>query len=113
MRLPGCFRAAWARFLLGPAGLVSVLCPRGTAFAYFAVAGVVRSLGTDLADAARVHGLPRRRTVMLQVGSLTPALLAGVVLVFAETVSDFGVASTLAGDAHFPVITRCGAPRAA
>jgi iron(III) transport system permease protein len=27
------------------------------------------------------------------------------VLVFAETVSDFGVASTLAADAHFPVIT--------
>jgi iron(III) transport system permease protein len=91
--------------LLGPAGVVLVLSLRGIAFAYFAVAGVVRSLGTGLADAARVHGLSRRRTALVQLGSLTPALLAGFVLVFAETVSDFGVASTLAADAHFPVIT--------
>ncbi|HEX8006152.1 MAG TPA: hypothetical protein VF482_06965 [Trebonia sp.] len=91
--------------LLGPLGVVVVLSLRGVAFAYFAVAGVVRSLGRDLGDAARVHGLSRLRTVTVQLGSLTPALLAGFVLVFAETVSDFGVASTLAADAHFPVIT--------
>ena len=104
-QVTGWYPATLDHFLVGPAGVVFVLCLRGIAFAYFAVAGVIRSLGTDLADAARVHGLPRRRTVMLQVGSLTPALLAAFVLVFAETVSDFGVASTLAGDAHFPVIT--------
>jgi iron(III) transport system permease protein len=97
--------AALDHLLLGPAGVVLVLSLRGIAFAYFAVAGVVRSLGTGLADAAQVHGLSRRRTAMVQLGSLAPALLAGFVLVFAETVSDFGVASTLAADAHFPVIT--------
>jgi iron(III) transport system permease protein len=97
--------AALNHLLLGPVGVVLVLSLRGIAFAYFAVAGVVRSLGTGLADAAQVHGLSRRRTLLVQLGSLTPALLAGFVLVFAETVSDFGVASTLAADAHFPVIT--------
>jgi iron(III) transport system permease protein len=97
--------AALDHLLLGPAGVVLVLSLRGIAFAYFAVAGVVRSLGTGLADAAQVHGLSRRRTALVQLGSLTPALLAGFVLVFAETVSDFGVASTLAADAHFTVIT--------
>jgi len=91
--------------LLGPLGVMLVLSLRGVAFAYFAVAGVVRTLSRDLGDAARVHGLSRFRTVMIQLSSLTPALLAGFVLVFAETVSDFGVASTLAADAHFPVIT--------
>ena len=101
----GWYPAGLDHLLVGPGGVVVVLTLRGIAFAYFAVAGVVRSLGTDLADAARVHGLPRWRTAMVQVGSLTPALLAGFVLVFAETVSDFGVASTLAADAHFPVIT--------
>jgi iron(III) transport system permease protein len=95
--------AALDHLLLGPAGVVLVLSLRGIAFAYFAVAGVVRSLGPG--DAARVHGLSRWRTALVQLGSLTPALLAGFVLVFAETVSDFGVASTLAADAHFPVIT--------
>jgi iron(III) transport system permease protein len=101
----GWYPATLDHLFVGPAGVVLVLSLRGVAFAYFAVADVVRSMGTDLGDAARVHGLPRRRTVLVQVGSLTPALLAGFVLVFAETVSDFGVASTLAADAHFPVIT--------
>jgi iron(III) transport system permease protein len=104
-RVTGWNPVALDHLLLGPAGVVLVLSLRGIAFAYFAVAGVVRSLGTGLADAARVHGLSRRRTALVQLGSLTPALLAGFVLVFAETVSDFGVASTLAADAHFPVIT--------
>jgi iron(III) transport system permease protein len=101
----GWYPATLDHLLLGPGGVVVVLSLRGVAFAYFAVAGVVRSLGTDLGDAARVHGLSRWRTAMIQVGSLTPALLAAFVLVFAETISDFGVASTLAADAHFPVIT--------
>jgi iron(III) transport system permease protein len=97
--------AALDHLLLGPAGVTLVLSLRGIAFAYFAVAGVIRSLGTGPADAARVHGLSRWRTWLVQLGTLTPALLAGFVLVFAETVSDFGVASTLAADAHFTVIT--------
>lgn len=103
--LTGWYPATLDHLLVGPGGVVLVLTLRGVAFAYFAVAGVVRSMGTDLGDAARVHGLSRWRTTAIQVGSLTPALLAGFVLVFAETVSDFGVASTLAADAHFPVIT--------
>jgi iron(III) transport system permease protein len=101
----GWYPAGLDHLLLGPGGVVVILSLRGVAFAYFAVAGVVRSMGRDLGDAARVHGLSRSRTAKVQLASLTPALLAGFVLVFAETVSDFGVASTLAADAHFPVIT--------
>jgi iron(III) transport system permease protein len=103
--LTGWYPSTLDHLLVGPGGVVVVLGLRGVAFAYFAVAGVVRSLGTDLGDAARVHGLSRWRTAVIQAGSITPALLAAFVLVFAETVSDFGVASTLAADAHFPIIT--------
>ncbi len=101
----GWYPASLDHLLLGPAGVVLVLTLRAVAFSYFAVAGVVRSMGNSPGDAARVHGLPRWRTALVQVGSLTPALMAGFVLAFAETISDFGVASTLAADAHFPVIT--------
>lgn len=104
-QVTGWYPAALDHLLVGPGGVVLVLSLRGVAFAYFAVAGVVRSMGSDLRDAARVHGLSRWRTAVVQVASLLPALLAAFVLVFAETVSDFGVASTLAADAHFPVIT--------
>jgi iron(III) transport system permease protein len=93
------------QLLLGPVGVVAVLSMRGVAFAYFAVSGVIGTMGIGLEDAARVHGLPWRRRISVQLGTITPALIAGFVLVFAETVSDFGVASTLAANAHFPVIT--------
>ena len=36
---------------------------------------------------------------------LAPALWTALAIVFAESISDFGVAATLAYDAHFPVAT--------
>ncbi|MCU1492730.1 MAG: hypothetical protein JWO62_494 [Acidimicrobiaceae bacterium] len=94
-----------SKLLFGPVGVVAVLSLRGIPFAYFALAGVVRSLGRGLEDAARVHGLPVWRRYWVQIGSLMPAILAGLLLVFAESISDFGVASTLAANARFPIIT--------
>jgi iron(III) transport system permease protein len=95
---------AW-KLLFGPIGVVTVLTLRGIPFGYFAVAGVVRSFSWSVEEAARVHGLPTWRRYSIQIGSVTPAILAGCLLVFAESISDFGVASTLAANAHFPIIT--------
>jgi len=97
--------APLSKLLFGPAGIVAVLTLRGIPFAYFAVAGVVRSLGRSFEEAARVHGLPVWRRYWVQIGSVMPAILAGCLLVFAESISDFGVASTLAANARFPIIT--------
>jgi iron(III) transport system permease protein len=94
-----------SKLLFGPAGVVFVLTLRGIPFAYFALSGVVKSLGRDFEDAARVHGLPVWRRYWVQIGTLMPAILAGALLVFAESISDFGVASTLAANARFPIIT--------
>lgn len=97
--------ASFSKLLFGPAGVVLVLTLRGIPFAYFAVAGVVRSLSRSFEEAARVHGLPVWRRYWVQIGSVMPAILAGCLLVFAESISDFGVASTLAANARFPIIT--------
>lgn len=91
--------------VIGPLGVVWILAVRGVPFAYFAIAGAVAGLGREFEDAGRTHGGRWWRTLRLQVGMLAPALWAAFALVFAESISDFGVASTLAVDAQFPIAT--------
>ena len=53
----------------------------------------------------RVHGGGRMATARVVVPVLAPAVLASIALVFAETMSDYGVASTLAFQSHFTMAT--------
>jgi len=52
-----------------------------------------------------VHGGGRFAAGRTIVALLAPAIWSALAIVFAESVSDFGVAATLANDAHFPVAT--------
>ena len=52
-----------------------------------------------------MHGGGRMATARVVVPVLAPAVLASVALVFAETMSDYGVSSTLAFQSHFPMAT--------
>jgi iron(III) transport system permease protein len=91
--------------VMGPVGVAVVLGLKGTPFSYFALAPSISAVGGDLEHAARVHG-GGRMAVLRTVGPvLLPAALSGFVIVFAESVGDFGVATTIAASAHFPVAT--------
>jgi iron(III) transport system permease protein len=91
--------------VMGPLGVIWVLGSRGVPFAFLAVSGVVRGLGRDYEDAARVHGAGPWARLRMVVGMLAPGLWAGLAIVFAEAISDYGVAATLAAGAHFPIAT--------
>ena len=52
-----------------------------------------------------MHGGGRMATARVVVPVLAPAVLASVALVFAETMSDYGVSSTLAFQSHFQMAT--------
>jgi iron(III) transport system permease protein len=65
----------------------------------------MRGLGHEFEDAVRVHGGGRLAAMRIVVSLLGPAVWAALAIVFAESVSDFGVASTLANDAHYVVAT--------
>ncbi|MFF4596007.1 ABC transporter permease [Amycolatopsis sp. NPDC001319] len=96
----------WLRDLvMGPAGVIWVLGSRGVPFAFLAVSGVVRGLGRDFEDAARVHGAGPWSRAKIMIGLLAPGLWSALAIVFAEAISDYGVASTLAAGAHFPIAT--------
>ena len=93
------------QLVMGPAGVIWVLGSRGVPFAFLAVAGVVRGLGRDFEDAARAHGAGRWARLRITIGLLAPGLWAALAIVFAEAISDYGVAATLAAGAHFPIAT--------
>ncbi len=96
----------WATHLiLGPFGVVLVLGLRCVPFSYLAISAALGGLGQEFEDAARVHGASRTRALRLILPILAPAIMSALAIGFAESISDFGVAATLAYTANFPLAT--------
>lgn len=94
------------RVLLSPAGVMVVLALKLFPYSTLAVASAMDGLGQDVVHAARLSGAGPGvvwRRVLLPL--ILPALMAGGLIVFAEVLSDFGIAATLAQTANFPLAT--------
>jgi iron(III) transport system permease protein len=91
--------------IMGPLGVVLLLGLRSVPFTYLAITAALAGLGQEFEDAARVHGATRTGAIRLISPILAPAITSALAIGFAESVSDFGVASTLAYSAHFPLAT--------
>lgn len=94
------------RTLLSPWGVLAVLALKLFPFAVLAVAPALEGIGQDAVHAARLGGASwgaTWRRVLLPL--VAPAILSGALIVFAEVLSDFGVAATLAQSANFPLVT--------
>jgi iron(III) transport system permease protein len=91
--------------VLGPFGVVLVLGLRSVPFAFLAISAGFSGLGQEFEDAARVHGASRLGAIRVVARMLAPAIWSALAIGFAESVSDFGVAATLAYTAHFPLVT--------
>jgi iron(III) transport system permease protein len=91
--------------ILGPFGVVLLLGLRCVPFAFLATSAALAGLGQEFEDAARVHGASRWQAIRLVVPILAPAIWSALAIGFAESVSDFGVAATLAYSAHFKLAT--------
>jgi iron(III) transport system permease protein len=96
----------WATHLImGPFGVVVVLGLRCVPFAYLTVNAALGGLGQEFEDAARVHGANRWQAMRLIVPILAPAIMSALAIGFAESISDFGVAATLAYQSNFTLAT--------
>ena len=91
--------------LLSPVGVVGVDSLATAPYAYLTLSAALGGLGSQFEEAVRVHGGGRMATARVVVPVLAPAVLASIALVFAETMSDYGVASTLGFQSHFPMAT--------
>jgi iron(III) transport system permease protein len=90
----------------GPVGIALVLTFKLFPFVYLSVSSGVQVVGAEYEEAARVAGARRLGAwLRIVIPMLRPAILAGLILVFAEVVSDFGIAATIGQQAGFPLMT--------
>ena len=90
--------------ILGPFGVVLLLGLRSVPFSFLAISAGLGGLGQDFEDAARVHGAGRMGTIGCPADART-AIWSALAIGFAESISDFGVAATLAYTSNFPLAT--------
>ena len=91
--------------IMGPFGVVLLLGLRSVPFTYLAITAGLAGLGQEFEDAARVHGADRLATLRLIWPMLAPAIWSALAIGFAEAISDFGVAATLAEQSNFTLGT--------
>jgi iron(III) transport system permease protein len=91
--------------MLGPVGIVMILGFSGVPFAYFAMSPAIVGMGRRYEEAARIHGAGVAKTLRTVAPIILPAIFAAMIIVFAESIGDFGVASTIAANANIPVAT--------
>jgi iron(III) transport system permease protein len=91
--------------LYGPVGIGMILTFKGIPFAYLVISNAMRGLGEEFEQAVRVHGGSKVHAFKMMATLLLPALWSGVAIVFAESISDFGVASQLASPGRYSVAT--------
>lgn len=91
--------------LFSPVGIVFVDSLATAPYAFLTLSAALGGLGSQFEEAVRVHGGGRLATARVVVPVLAPAVLASVALVFVETMSDYGVASTLGFQSHFTMAT--------
>jgi iron(III) transport system permease protein len=88
-----------------PVGVVFVLALVNAPFCFLTVSAALGGLGSQFEEAVRVHGGGRLATAKVVVPLLAPAVFSSIAIVFAETMSDYGVSSTLAFQSHFQMAT--------
>ena len=91
--------------LYGPFGIAMILTFKGIPFAYLVISNAMRGLGEEFEQAVRVHGGSRIAAFKMMSTLLLPALWSGIAIVFAESISDFGVASQLSSPGRYSVAT--------
>ena len=91
--------------IMGPFGVVLLLGLRCVPFSYLAITAALTGLGQEFEDAARTHGASRLQALRLIVPILAPAIMSALAIGFAESISDFGVAATLAYNSNFSLAT--------
>lgn len=90
----------------GLGGLVFVHTLSLFPLASFVIGGALAGLGSDLEDAARLSGASVWRVwLSVNLPLLRPAIMLSCIAIFAEVLSDFGMATTIARTANFGVLT--------
>ena len=100
------FSDGFINWFFSPVGVIFILSLKTFPFVYISVTAALRWLGSEYEDAARLSGA---RTLhawfSINAPLLLPAILAAALIAFAEAISDFGTAATIAQSANVTLVT--------
>jgi iron(III) transport system permease protein len=100
------FSDTFINWFFSPAGVIFVLSLKTFPFVYISVSAALLWLGSEFEDAARLAGASTWRSWLgINAPLLLPAILAAALIAFAEAISDFGVAATIAQSSSVTLVT--------
>lgn len=100
------FSDAFINTFFSPVGVVAILSLKSFPYVYISVTAALHWLGSEFEDAARISGARSWRAwLSINVPLLLPAIFAAGLIAFAEAISDFGTAATIAQNSNVTLIT--------
>ena len=100
------FSDGFISWFYSPIGVIFILSLKTFPYVYLSVSSALRWLGSEFEDAARLAGAHSWRAwLSINAPLLLPAILAAGLIAFAEAVSDFGTAATIAQNANVTLVT--------
>jgi len=100
------FSDAFIAWFFSPVGVIFILSLKTFPYVYLSVSAALRWLGSEFEDAARLSGAHTWRAwVSINAPLLLPAILAAGLIAFAEALSDFGTAATIAQNSNVSLVT--------
>lgn len=100
------FSDGFINWFFSPIGVIFILSLKTFPFVYIAVTAALQWLGSEFEDAARLAGARTWRAwVSINAPLLLPAILAAGLIAFAEALSDFGTAATIAQNSNVTLVT--------
>jgi iron(III) transport system permease protein len=100
------FSDAFLNWFFSPVGVIFILSLKTFPFVYVSVTAALQWLGSEFEDAARLAGARTWRAwLSINAPLLLPAILAAGLIAFAEALSDFGIAVTIAQNSNVTLVT--------
>ncbi len=100
------FSDGFINWFFSPVGVIFILSLKSFPFVYLAVTAALRWLGSEFEDAGRIAGARLWRSwLSINTPLLLPAIFAGGLIAFAESLSDFGTAATIAQNSNVTLVT--------
>lgn len=98
--------SGWSSWFFTRYGLAVIMGLRFFTYVYFSMHQALKNIGVELLNAGKIGGATKSQLFFkITLPLLTPALLAGASIAFAEGFGDFGIAAAITPNSHIPLLT--------
>ncbi len=99
-------QSGWSKIFFTRYGVAIIMGLRFFTYVYFGLQQALMNIGDELIKAGKIAGASKfKRFFKITLPLLTPAILAGASIAFAEGFGDFGIAAAITPNSHIPLLT--------